>query len=100
MKSFNAIVSKLTDRMMGRYEKAIEAASVFNKSNYKMKVENLKNKLTEEYKLWSLKKDKHPNRFYDVERDVNALKGIMAKVELSASDKTTVDRLCNKYNVS
>lgn len=85
---------------MGRYEKAMEAASAFNKNNYTMKVETLKNKLTDEYKLWSLKRNRHPNRFQDVERDVNVLKGIMGKIELSQSDKATIDRLCNKYNVS
>lgn len=100
MKSFNSIISKITDRMMGKYEKAMERASVFNENNYTRKAELLKQKLTEEYKLWSLKKAKYPNRFHDVDRDVNALKSIMSKPEMSASDKSTVDRLCYKYSVT
>lgn len=100
MKNFNKIIEKLTDRMIWKYEKAMERASIFNANNYPRKAEMLKEKLTEEYKLWSVKKTKHPNRFEDVDRDVNALKGIMAKDEMSQSDKATVDRLCNKYSVS
>ena len=85
--------------MMGRYEKAMERASMFNENNYTRKCELLKEKLTDEYKLWNLKKAKYPNRFYDVDRDVNALRGIMTKLEYSATDKSTIDRLCYKYNV-
>lgn len=100
MKSFNSIINKLTDRMMGKYEKAMERASAFNQNNYPKKAQLLKEKLTDEYKLWSLKKAKYPNRFHDVDRDVNTLKSIMLKEELSAADKSTVDRLCYKYSVT
>lgn len=86
--------------MMGRYDKAMERASILNKNNYPKKCEILREKLTEEYKLWNLKKAKYPNRFYDVDKDVNTLKGIMAKTELSATDKSIIDRLCHKYSVA
>lgn len=71
-----------------------------NSGNYSHKLESLKNKLTDEYKLWTLKKTSHPNRFYDVDRDVNTVKSLMTKVELGPTDKATIDRLCSKYNVS
>lgn len=86
--------------MMGKYEKAMERASAFNDNNPSRKAELLKQKLTDEYKLWSLKKAKYPNRFHDVERDINALKLIMSKPEMSAADKSTLDRLCYKYSVT
>jgi len=86
--------------MIGKYEKAMERASAFIENNHSKKAELLKQKLTEEYKLWSLKKAKYPNRFYDVERDVTALKLIMSKPEMCASDKSTIDRLCYKYSIT
>ena len=99
MKSINAIVKKMTERMMFKYEKASEKAEVFNRSNYPRKTELLKNKLTEEYKLWSLKRAKYPHRFNEVEKDIKTLKEIMSKREMSSTDRATVDRLCYKYSV-
>lgn len=97
MKSYNDIINKLSNRIAKKQEEVMEKSRVFD--NHETKLNRLKDKLTEEYKLWSLKRDKYPNRFYDVERDVNAVKTLLNKIEFSPSEKSTVDRLCEKYSV-
>lgn len=75
----------------------MEKSRVFD--NHEGKLRKLKQKLTEEYKLWSLKRSKYPNRFDDVERDVNSVKSLVHKDEFTATEKSTIDRLCEKYSV-
>lgn len=75
----------------------MEKASVFD--NHEGKLRKLKDKLTEEYKLWNLKKSQYPNRFYDVERDVNSVKSLISKIDYSPVEKSTIDRLCEKYSI-
>lgn len=101
MRSFNKIVESLSNKVFKRYERSLKAMEKINAGNYSYKLESLRSKLTDEYKLWMLKKSSHPNRFYDVERDVNTIKSLLPKVDdLNATEKATIDRLCYKYNVS
>lgn len=97
MKSYNDIINRLSHRIAKKQEEVMEKTRVFD--SHETKLIRLKDKLTEEYKLWNLKREKYPNRFYDVERDVNTVKPLISKIELSPAEKATVDRLCEKYSV-
>lgn len=85
---------------MKRYEKAMEGAKAFEANNPNKKLELLKNKLTEEYKLWSLKKARYPDRFRDVEQDIEYVKHLMLKEYLGAAERENVNRLCKKYSIT
>lgn len=97
--AFSKRIQAISNAAVKKYERALKALEVMNSGNYSHKLESLKSKLTDEYKLWTLKKHSHPNRFYDVDRDVNTLRPMYSKPDLSATEKATIDRLCTKYNV-
>ncbi len=84
--------------MMKSYDKIAEAQKIFDKNDYPKKVLKLKDKLTDEYKLWKLK-SVYTERLRDVERDVSTVKPYIGATEFSHKDKMTIDRLCKKYNI-
>ena len=97
MKNYRNIIDRLAYRIAKKQEAVMEKARVFD--THENRLHKLKDKLTEEYKLWNLKKSKYPNRFHDVERDVNSIKPLLNKQDLTAIEKSTIDRLCEKYSV-
>lgn len=100
MNLFGKSIEGITNKMMKRYEKAMEAAQVFENNNPKKKLERLKEKLTEEFKLWSLKKARYPDRFRDVEQDIEYVKHLITKEQLGAAERGNIDRLCKKYSLT
>ena len=84
--------------MMKSYDKIAEAQKIFDKNDYVKKVARLKDKLTEEYRLWKLKSN-YENRLRDVEKDIQSIKPLINKTQFEAKDKALVDRLYGKYNM-
>jgi hypothetical protein len=100
MNIFGKSIEGITNKLVKKYEKALEGAKAFDASNYPKKLSLLKEKLTEEYKLWSMKRSKYPNRFDDVERDIEYVKVLMDKPLLGASERENINRLCKKYSIT
>lgn len=100
MNLFGKSIEGITNKMMKRYEKAMEGAQAFENNNPKKKLERLKDKLTEEYKIWSLKKAKYPDRFRDVDQDIEYVKHLMLKEQLGAAERENINRLCKKYSLT
>jgi hypothetical protein len=97
VKSYRNIINRLSYKISKQQEAVMEKARVFESPSTKL--QRLKEKLTEEYKLWSLKKSNYPNRFHDVERDVNFVKSLLNKEDYTATEKSNIDRLCEKYSI-
>lgn len=101
MKYYSSILRRLTDKSIKIQESVAEKAKAFD--SYDKKLHDLKSKLTDEYKLWSLKKDKHKNRYEDVERDINTIKRMLnssaQSKDLTPVEKSTIDKLCKKYSL-
>jgi hypothetical protein len=100
MNLFGKSIEGITNKMMKRYELAMERAQAFENNNPNKKLQKLKDKLTEEYKIWSLKKAKYPDRFRDVDQDIEYVKQLMSKEILGASERSNIDRLCKKYSIT
>jgi DNA-binding transcriptional regulator WhiA len=75
-----------------------EYNKLFEGKDYNKKVERLKERLLEEYKIWAMK-TKYVDRLRNVEKDVDFIKVIQSKKHMTQLDKDNIDRLMKKYNL-
>lgn len=99
MKNFlGAALEKIANKLVKHQEKVNEYNRLFEEKDYGKKIERIKERLTEEYKIWAMK-TKYVDRLKNVEKDIDFVKMIQYKKHLTQFDKENVDRLMKKYNL-
>jgi hypothetical protein len=68
-----------------------------NRSNYKLKVQKLKQRLTDELKFW-MAKGPSP-RLRDIERDIKYVSTLTNKTEFTDQEKEKLDMLVKKHPI-
>lgn len=99
MKNFLGLaLEKIANRLVKHQEKVNEYNKLFEERDYGKKISRLKERLTEEYKLWAMK-TKYVDRLRNVEKDIDSVKFIQNKKHLNQIDRDNIDRLMKKYNL-
>lgn len=96
---FDSHFSKIADRILknqqrvDKYNELLARHEALDK-----KLDRLKTKLTEEYKLFSVK-PQHTNIRKDVENDILTIKSLPKIEKLTEKQKEVILKMCRKYNL-
>lgn len=99
MKSIGAALSKIADRILNSAKKIDDYNKLFAENNYEKKIELIKERLLDEYKLWSMR-PRYFERLRNVELDIETIKHLQNKKRFTDKEKQNIDRLSKKYNVA
>jgi hypothetical protein len=99
MSIFDSNFSKIADKILKRSKNIEEYNKLFlqKEASFEKKIEKLKVKLTENYKLFSVK-PQHSNILKDVERDILVVKSLQNVKKPTESQNNLVNKMCNKYS--
>lgn len=98
---FDSRFSKIADRILKKSEEIEKYEKLFEKNDASIqrKINALKQRLTQEYKFFSVK-PQHANILAGVEKDILSIKYLPKNKTLTENQKETVLRLCRKYNIT
>ena len=97
MKYDSQALSRLADKLLGSKDKFEKLKEIGNRNNYPLKVQKLKERLTEELKFWMAKGPS--NRLADIEKDIKYISSIQNKNNFTQEEKLKINELTKKHPI-
>ena len=90
-------LQKLATKLLCAKTNFEKLREIGNRNNYPVKVQKLKQRLTEEYKLWSTRGPSA--RLSDIERDIKYLTSLLNKTTYNLKEMNGIDELVKKHPI-
>lgn len=97
MKYNSNALQKLATKLLCAKTNFEKLKEIGNRNNYPVKVQKLKQRLTEDYKFWS--KRGPSERLSDIERDMNYLTPLLNKTTFNLKEMNRIDQLIKKHPI-
>ena len=91
------VLQKLATKLLCAKTNFEKLREIGNRNNYPIKVQKLKQRLTEEYRLWSTRGPSA--RLSDIERDIKYVAGLLNKTTFTLKEMNRIDELVKKHPI-
>lgn len=97
MKYDSQALSRLADKLLYGKDRFEKLKEIGNRGNYSLKVQKLKQRLSEELKFWMAKGPS--NRLTDIENDIKYISSLLSKTDYTSREKKRIDELVQKHPI-